>query len=506
MKNLAKIKEKIIKPKDKWMLGEDIPSLDFQFSEIWLTSFVNDIHKTAGVDYEKILCVFKGFNLQFYYGEKDSNDFAEHVLDKIKKNSRFGQRINDEIRNHSDKLKKECVKINEKFLLCLNNKEMTDYYLKLDSIHTELYTWGWLPNAVDMFHNNFTNYLKSVLRKRLSEDKINPALVALSSSSEKSILQEEHESFLRLVVMAQTSPRPSPSQERGLEIAIKKHLKKYFYLKHLWLGVDGVYDFDYYIDEIEKYIKSGDNAAVILKKDEQSFKDSIKTKKALIKKIKLTKKEKELFDIYTEFSVTKVYRRDAQLFWAYKMDFVIGELARRLKIPVESARFMFPKEIVNGLKKGLDSDFKKELKERQKYCVYYAEKGRDFMFLGKEAKNIEKSLENIEHGDITEISGQTACLGYAKGRVKVINSIQEMKKMQKGDILVSIATNPDIVPAMKLAAAIITEQGGITSHAAIVSRELNKPCIIGTKIAAKVLHDGDLVEVDANKGIVKILK
>lgn len=78
-----------------------------------------------------------------------------------------------------------------------------------------------------------------------------------------------------------------------------------------------------------------------------------------------------------------------------------------------------------------------------------------------------------------------------------------MKKFQKGDILVSVATDPDIVPAMKKAAAIVTEQGGITSHAAIVSRELGIPCIIGTKIATRVLKDGDMVEVDANKGTVK---
>ncbi len=78
--------------------------------------------------------------------------------------------------------------------------------------------------------------------------------------------------------------------------------------------------------------------------------------------------------------------------------------------------------------------------------------------------------------------------------------------MQKGDILVSIATDPDIVPAMKKAAAIVTEQGGVTSHAAIVSRELGTPCVIGTKIATKVFKDGDLVEVDAVKGIVKLIK
>ncbi|MCD4705839.1 phosphoenolpyruvate synthase, partial [bacterium] len=106
----------------------------------------------------------------------------------------------------------------------------------------------------------------------------------------------------------------------------------------------------------------------------------------------------------------------------------------------------------------------------------------------------------------TEIIGQPACLGIAKGIVRVVNTPKELKKMKKGDILVSIATNPDIVTAMKKASAIVTEQGGITSHAAIVSRELNTPCIIGTKIATQILKDGDLVEVDANKGVVKILE
>ena len=81
-----------------------------------------------------------------------------------------------------------------------------------------------------------------------------------------------------------------------------------------------------------------------------------------------------------------------------------------------------------------------------------------------------------------------------------------MAKMKKGDIMVSIATDPDVVPAMKMAAAIVTEQGGITSHAAIVSRELGIPCIIGTKIATEVLKDGDMVEVNVNHGWVRKLK
>ena len=77
--------------------------------------------------------------------------------------------------------------------------------------------------------------------------------------------------------------------------------------------------------------------------------------------------------------------------------------------------------------------------------------------------------------------------------------------MEDNNILVSFATSPNLMPAIRKASAIITNEGGLTCHAAIVSRELKIPCVIGTKIATKVLKDGDLVEVDANKGVVKKL-
>ncbi|MBU4015196.1 phosphoenolpyruvate synthase, partial [Patescibacteria group bacterium] len=79
-------------------------------------------------------------------------------------------------------------------------------------------------------------------------------------------------------------------------------------------------------------------------------------------------------------------------------------------------------------------------------------------------------------------------------------------KMEKVDILVAGMTSPEFIIVMKKAKAIITDHGGMTSHAAIVSRELGIPAIIGTKIATQVLKDGDLVEVDADKGVVKILE
>ena len=123
-------------------------------------------------------------------------------------------------------------------------------------------------------------------------------------------------------------------------------------------------------------------------------------------------------------------------------------------------------------------------------------------FINKEKIEINKATETINE----EIKGQTAYRGKARGKVKVCIRKEDIVKMTKGEILVSVMTTPHFLPAIKLAKAFITDEGGITCHAAIVARELKKPCIIGTKIATEVLNNGDLVEVNADKGIVKILK
>ncbi|QQR79244.1 MAG: hypothetical protein IPJ68_03245 [Candidatus Moraniibacteriota bacterium] len=107
--------------------------------------------------------------------------------------------------------------------------------------------------------------------------------------------------------------------------------------------------------------------------------------------------------------------------------------------------------------------------------------------------------------DSSELKGQTACRGRVQGIVRVVSDPHDDHGFQEGDILVTSMTRPEFVPIMKRAGAVVTNEGGITCHAAIVSRELGIPCIIGTKIATQVLKDGDLVEVNANEGVVRIL-
>ncbi|MEM2954570.1 MAG: phosphoenolpyruvate synthase [Candidatus Nanoarchaeia archaeon] len=100
------------------------------------------------------------------------------------------------------------------------------------------------------------------------------------------------------------------------------------------------------------------------------------------------------------------------------------------------------------------------------------------------------------------LKGLGASPGIVSGPVRIIFSMAELNKIQKGDILVTTMTTPDFVPAMQKANAIITDHGGMTAHAAIVSREMGKPCVVGTKTATKNLKDGEIVTVDGDRGLI----
>jgi len=102
----------------------------------------------------------------------------------------------------------------------------------------------------------------------------------------------------------------------------------------------------------------------------------------------------------------------------------------------------------------------------------------------------------------TILRGLPASPGFSTNKVRVLLDLDDLSKMQSGEILVTVMTTPDFVPAMRRASAIITDAGGLTSHAAIVSRELGVPAVIGTGDATRKLHDGMIVTVDATKGIV----
>lgn len=149
----------------------------------------------------------------------------------------------------------------------------------------------------------------------------------------------------------------------------------------------------------------------------------------------------------------------------------------------------------------------KDIEERKNFRIMAQINGKITMFYGKKNfEKIESVLQNNIKANTNNFSGIVASRGIAKGLVRIVKTIKDMDKVKKGDILVASTTRPDLMPALLRCSAIVTDTGGITSHAAIISRELKIPCIVGTNIATQTLKTGDLVEVDANKGVVKILK
>jgi len=167
-------------------------------------------------------------------------------------------------------------------------------------------------------------------------------------------------------------------------------------------------------------------------------------------------------------------------------------------------RYMTLKELKKYIKeKKILKDEIVELSKRRKNYLYLVCNNKEYITSDKEIVNsVYKEFIDVKR-DINVLKGATAYPGKVIG--KVYKTFHGVKVSKPGYVLVTNATKPEDTPLLRKFAAIITNEGGILSHIAIVAREFKIPSVMSTKIATKVLKDGDLVEVDANKGIVKIL-
>ncbi len=156
-------------------------------------------------------------------------------------------------------------------------------------------------------------------------------------------------------------------------------------------------------------------------------------------------------------------------------------------------------EIVSALEK---QDYDKELL-KERLSVFYDTREKKIL-LGKEARDRYESIRvELEVDAVDQLKGRGVTQGTVRGPVRVVLSSDSFAAFKEGEILVARMTSPYYTPIMKKAAAIVTDEGGMASHAAIIARELAKVCLVGTEKATRVFKDGDVVEVDAEKGIIK---
>jgi phosphohistidine swiveling domain-containing protein/DNA-binding Xre family transcriptional regulator len=233
-----------------------------------------------------------------------------------------------------------------------------------------------------------------------------------------------------------------------------------------------------------------------------------KTRRSLIKNIlvkrHLTNNPLWVFERLTFF---REARKKYNLMGIHALDILLSAIERLTGIPKKYLQHLLPDEVELVLRGRIGLE---ELKRRREEGVMYVLRsdGSISLIYGSQAESIKKDLEGrMGIGEsLNTLSGQTACQGYAKGVARVILDVSQFDRFHEGEILVTGMTRPEFVPLMKKAAGIVTNEGGITCHAAIVSRELGVPCIIGTKVATKVIPDGAWIEVRANHGTIRILE
>ncbi|MDO8581666.1 MAG: PEP-utilizing enzyme [bacterium] len=314
----------------------------------------------------------------------------------------------------------------------------------------------------------------------------------MSLSSVESYSLKEEQEFARLVADVRSTGIGSKSARDGIQI----FSEKYIWLPYEYVGPK-IWDVDAVrariIEALEKEYSVNDEDNVL------------ELQRACIAGHGLSTEIINLFQILRMFTIMQDDRKIYMTRFCYYFDHsILAELARRLDIPLVHARYIDPDLLKQHIARKTNladcvrtrAEFVMTINSDAEGRVYYD---------GEEGREKLRALGVVLHEPerTEEVRGQVAYPGKVRGSVRIFKTSSDKVEFHEGDILITGMTTPDFVTIIKKAGAIITDEGGILCHAAIVSREMKKPCIIGTKIATKIFKDGDRVEVDAERGIVK---
>ena len=283
---------------------------------------------------------------------------------------------------------------------------------------------------------------------------------------------------------------------------IEEYIKEYFYIETNFYDCS-VLTIDLMRKKLEKEIKDKniEYFEEEIKKIEKNAKEIIADRKQILQKFNFSKLDLIKLDFLHEFSDWLNIRKENMMKTFYFMSKVLHEISDTKKIPYDDLAyytFVEVKELVLKNIKILQS----EIEKRRQGCFAEIKKNNISFIYGAKAQKLLDLVHNIEDSNV--IKGKVAySAGKVVGKVKIIKDPLK-ESFHSGEILVTSMTRIDFVPLMKKAKAIITDEGGISCHAAIVSRELKVPCVIGTKNATRILKDGDNIEIDTENGIIKI--
>lgn len=466
---------------------------------------VSIISKNSNIEYVADFGIWKEIHEDLKVKAQKDSDYFESLID----------RANQEGEKFNAWTEKEIYK---KDLSKVSGEELADILDKFVDWQGRMYAIGVAVPVLDFDKFAYVeSFLNNYLRKNTSKEEYREYYALFTEPPYNSFSQDQEEDLLNIISKYwdkknwQTDIKEKNIDElKNLQPDFMTDLE-FHTARHSWVyyAYNGPHSTEGdFLNFARDHLLRLEHPKNVLKNLSDKRKKLEQRKQEFINKYKPSEKEIKMLNLAGKFVWGKPRRKDYQsksYFHAKEMQL---EIARRLNLSLDQARHTPFDMIRDCLVDNKAVDIKKVNSIIKFHVIAPNQDGNIEVLYGKEADDFYNSLEFSKEEDFSNlkvIHGSTASPGKAKGIVKVINEMSDMQKMEQGDILVSIATNPNIVAAMKKASAIVTDEGGLTCHAAIVSRELETPCVVGTRFASKALKDGDMIEVDADKGIVKKL-
>lgn len=325
--------------------------------------------------------------------------------------------------------------------------------------------------------------------------------------------QRERENLLRIAKLIKNTPNASaaflyianPSNLHRLELypevekALSEHQKAYFWIRNSWFATSVVSTFDFV--EMLKQILFSSHDLDQEYNELLNYEDGVKEKKEMIAdKHNMSAWLRHVFDFFGFLAYWRDERKVEMQKMNYYLELLGREIGKRSGLDWYEIKMCDPM-LIKGIP--VNKDLVESCRKLFNEQFILTWDGEKVVHLSAEdSKLVENAIEASIDAEVTEIRGMIACPGKVHGEVVKIGGENEFHKMKDGAVLVAAMTRPEYVSLMRKAKAIITDEGGITSHAAVVSRELKIPCIIGTQVATRKLKDGDKVFVNADHGVV----
>jgi len=504
----------------KWVFMEDLPDISLLSMDPQLTGIIHTPELVGPRDFHNYILVFRGVDVELYQDWDGAGRRAKATLDRMR-DPGFVERLRDSIFAAVKDLVIFSDTVKSTGLSEKTDAELAALLREYYEIHLRVMKYGFVLNLTD-YSDSGRNIIIEELEKYMSiktqdREVMQRAIAALTTPGEESWPNKEQKEFLALtadVFKDQSTVKwlkatddaglaEEISSRPDLEMKLESLINNYAWLSFGFMGPI-TWDKKYYLSLLSSLAKQGVDPNDELRKMEQRHGTIAKEKERFVADLGIDKEHRHLFYAAEQCVFLKAYRKDALSMGWQALDFIARECAGRLGIDIDQAHFLTLSELADAL----EGKFKPSLRlieRRRLRCIYLMMDGK--LTVIDDEKEIDSMIaalpEKVGEVSVSEITGDCACPGKSRGIVKIINKVEDISKIKEGDILVSHATYPDLVVAMKMASAIVTDMGGLTCHAAIVSRELGIPCIVGTKFATKAFKDGDEVEVDATNGIIR---